>query len=136
MKKIILLSLLVPLLSVHAQTWSNATLDINQVETIINSNGDLFWDYQNGHYEVPNDSGASTVFAAATWIGGLDTSGTLHLAAQTYRQSGNDFYPGPVMYTSSYSPATDAFWNQVWKINKTTIDSFVIWFANPGSIPG
>lgn len=138
MKKVLLSPLAAVLFSLTcaAQPWANAKLDINQVETTINSNGDLFWNYSSGVYEVPNDSGKTTIFAGATWIGGLDAAGTLHVAAQTYRQSGNDFYPGPVMNTASYSPATDAQWNQVWKINKTTIDSFILWTANPALYPG
>lgn len=137
MKKILLSSLLaVSFAQLPAQTWANAVIDINEVETTINSNGDLFWNYSSGLYEVPNDGGASTIFAGATWIGGVDAGGNLHVAAQTYRQTGNDFYPGPVMNTSSYSATTDAQWNQVWKINKTTIDSFILWFANPSLYPG
>jgi hypothetical protein len=137
MKKLLLSSLVAfSFLQAEAQPWANAHLDINEVETVINSNGDLFWNYSSGIYEVPNDSGVSTIFAGATWIGGLDTSGAIHVAAQTYRQTGSDFYPGPVMNSSSYSAITDAQWNQVWKINKTTIDSFLMWFANPGLFPG
>lgn len=134
MKKSLLIISLVASSVLSAQTWTNATLDINQVRTVINSNGDLFWNYNYNVYEVPANSGRQTIFAGATWIGGIDSLNTLHVAAQTYRQSGNDFYPGPVMNTSSYSPATDAQWNQVWKINKTTIDSFVMNYQNP--IPG
>ena len=112
MKKVLLPSLLaLTLTHAQAQTWANAKIDINEVETTINSNGDLFWNYTSGLYEVPNDSGASTIFAGATWIGGLDAAGNLHVAAQTYRQTGNDFYPGPVMNSSSYSAANYAQWN-------------------------
>jgi hypothetical protein len=109
-----------------AQPWANATLDINSVAAMANSNGDLFWDYTNAQFKVPKGSpnSTSTIAAAALWVGGLDTGGQLHIGAQTYRQSGNDFYPGPVMNTSSYSLANDALWNKVWKINKSTIDSF------------
>jgi len=138
MKKLLLFPFVALACSVaaYAQPWANAVIDINQVKTTINSNGDLFWNYTSGVYEVPVGGGANTVFAGATWIGGLDTAGTLHVAAQTYRQTGNDFYPGPVMNTSSYSPATDAQWNKVWKISKTTIDSFILWYANPSIYPG
>lgn len=110
--------------TVSSQTWAFAQLDINSVRTGINSNGDMFWNYVNGMYEVPKDSSAGTIFAGAFWIGGLDVSSQLHLAAQTYRQTGSDFYPGPVMNSASYSAANDLLWNKVWKINKTTIDSF------------
>ncbi len=122
-------------LNLSAQTWATATIDINQVKTVAISNGDLFWNYNTAGFEVPRDSMKYTIFAGASWIGGFDTTGALHLGAQVYRQNGNDFYPGPVMNTSSYSTATDAQWNKVWKINKTTIDSFLMWFANPSLYP-
>lgn len=134
-KRLLIASLLISSSFLRAQTWAFASLDINQVKAGINSNGDLFWNYSNPAFEVPQDSGRHTIFAAASWIGGLDAGGQLHVAAQTYRQSGNDFYPGPVMNTSAYSATTDAQWNRVWKINKTTIDSFLMWRANPGNFP-
>lgn len=113
--------------SMNAQTYANATLDINQAKAGINSNGDLFWNYSQPQFEVPADSGRHTIYAAAAWMGGLDSLGGLHVTGQMYRQSGSDFFQGPVMNSSAYSSATDAQWNQVWKINKTTIDSFVHW---------
>ncbi|MBI3509546.1 MAG: T9SS type A sorting domain-containing protein [Bacteroidetes bacterium] len=121
---------------IHSQNWANARLDINGVSALVNSNGDLFWDYASAQYTVPKGGTANTIFAGALWIGGLDTSGQLHLAAQTYRQSGNDFYPGPVMNSVSYSAATDAQWNKVWKINKTAVDSFCTWWVNHSVYPG
>lgn len=135
MKKLLLLTSITLTSYLSAQSWAYSTLDINQVNAGVNSNGDLFWNFATAVYEVPRDSGTHTIFAATNWIGGLDSSGALHLGAQTYRQSGNDFYPGPVMNASAYSSATDAQWNKVWKINKTTIDSFLMWRANPGNFP-
>lgn len=117
-----------------AQPWAFTTLDINQAKAGVNSNGDLFWDYSNPQFEIPQDSGTHTIIASTLWVGGLDAGGLLHIAAQTYRQSGNDFFPGPVMTT--YTTATDAQWNRIWKINKTTIDTFLMWRANPGNFPG
>ncbi len=110
--------------TLNAQTWATAALDINGVSAMAVSNGDLFWDYTGPGFEVPKGGQAHTIFAGALWVGGLDTSGQLHLGAQTYRQSGNDFYPGPVMNQANYSAANDALWNKVWKVNKSTIDSF------------
>jgi hypothetical protein len=139
MKKI-LLTLSVFALAISfssAQTTTAASIDINGVKAMMNSNGDLFWDHTTAKFEVPKGSvnQSNTIFAGATWIGGLDSGGSLHLAAQTYRQSGDDFFPGPVMNAANYSAANDALWNKVWKINKTTIDSFVMWTVNPSLYP-
>ncbi|MDQ3109828.1 MAG: T9SS type A sorting domain-containing protein [Bacteroidota bacterium] len=126
MKKLIYSVLIVAaaVTSVSAQPWANASLDINQAKAMVNSNGDLFWDYTNPGFEVPKGAGTHMISAGALWVGGLDAGGQLRLGAQTYRQSGNDFYPGPIMTQSSYSAANDVLWNRVWKINRSTVDSF------------
>ena len=137
MKKLLLSSVVALwFLQLDAQTWAFTTLDINQAKAGINSNGDLFWDYNNPQFEVPQDSGTHVIFAGAMWIGGLDSNNVIHVGAQTYRQTGSDFYPGPMMNAGSYSATNDALWNTVWKINKTTIDTFLMWRANPGNFPG
>ncbi|HTL81489.1 MAG TPA: T9SS type A sorting domain-containing protein [Bacteroidia bacterium] len=137
MKKTLLLLFVsaLPFTGIYAQAVANSKADINGVSAMVNANGDLFWNYQTAEFEVPKGSQKNTIFAGAMWIGGLDTSGQLHLAAQTYRQSGNDFYPGPVMDSANYSAATDAQWNKVWKINKTSIDSFCTWTVNHSVYP-
>ncbi len=134
-KSLLLISFSAFSVFMNAQTFVNATLDINQVKTTINSGGDLFWDLNTNTFEVPQGGGAHVLFAGGLWLGGLDSNNALHLAAQTYRQSGGDFFPGPVMDSLAYSPATDAQWNTIWKINKTTIDTFLMWRANPGNFP-
>jgi hypothetical protein len=91
------------------QPFGNANLDINNVRALINAPGDLFWDFVNPRFEVPKASGKHTIYAGNLWIGGLDTAGQLHLAAQTYRQNGTDFFQGPVSSTSSYSSVQDQY---------------------------
>ncbi|MCX6294609.1 MAG: T9SS type A sorting domain-containing protein [Bacteroidetes bacterium] len=102
-------------------------LDINNVKAWISADGVLFGNALG--LEIPKGSGNNLPATNSLWIGGLDSGGSLKLAAQTYRQTGNDFWPGPVMNSGSYSATTDAQWNRVWKINKTTIDSFVVFFT-------
>ena len=36
----------------------------------------------------------NTMFAGALWIAGVSDGGQLKVAAQTYRQDGNDFWTG------------------------------------------
>lgn len=131
MKVILLTAFAAIQISANAQLQTSERLDVNQISTVIHSNGDLFYDYINATFTVPADSTTNTIYMGAAWIGGLDTSGALHVAAQTYRQSGSDFFQGPVMNSSSYSPVTDAQWDKVWKVNKTSIDSFLINAQNP-----
>lgn len=81
---------------------------VNNVRTIIFNGGDMWWDLfgsGNAYYIVPavsnfND-GISSSFAGAIWIGGLDAGGQLKIAAMTYRQSGIDFWPGPLDTTNA-----------------------------------
>lgn len=75
---------------------SQTLLDINNVRTTILNGGDMWWDLSTGRYEIPKNSGKHSMFAGALWIGGLDDEDQLKVAAQTYRQSGNDFWPGPL----------------------------------------
>jgi hypothetical protein len=71
-------------------------LDINNVKTTILNGGDMWWDLSNGRYEIPKGSGKHSMFAGALWIGGMDDNGQLKVAGQTYRQSGSDYWPGPL----------------------------------------
>ena len=71
-------------------------LDINNVKTTILNGGDMWWDLSNGRYEIPKGSGKHSMFAGALWIGGYDDNGQLKVAGQTYRQSGTDYWPGPL----------------------------------------
>ncbi len=76
---------------------SSADLDVNNVRTRIWINGDMWWDLSGtAIYEVPRNSRKNSMFAGAIWVGGKDQGGNLKMAAQTYRQSGSDFWPGAV----------------------------------------
>lgn len=76
---------------------SYETMDGNQVRARVNNSGDMFWDLEtNARYEVPAGTGNHSAFAAGIWLGALDQGDGLHVAANTYRQVGNDFFPGPI----------------------------------------
>lgn len=102
-------------------------MDANNIAAGFNAAGDLFWDFKNAKFEVPKGKGVSAIFAANTWIGGLDESNQLHMAADTYRQSGMDFWAGPMAKT--YSPAYDSKYNRIWKISKAQIENHKVRFA-------
>jgi hypothetical protein len=132
-----LLSFLLAVTAIYASAQSQfSSIDINNVKAGFNPAGDLFWNYTNPAFEVPKGSGTGTIYAANFWIGGMDAAGQLHIAAQTYGQSGRDIFQGPMMASSAYSASQDAAWNTVWKINRSTIDSFRLWFQTPSIYPG
>ncbi len=130
----ILIVFLSLLMKVEAQSYN--TLDINNVSAGFNADGCLFSDFINAQFEVPKGSNKHTIFAGAPWIGGIDNGGMLHVAAATYRQTGSDFFSGPHKDSASNSMTEYNHWNNIWKVNKSQIDSFKGWFANHAAYPG
>lgn len=125
MKKITLLLLsLLGIEMLSAQT-ARKDLDINNVRATITNIGSLFNDGTSPKFEVPKVQGTGigkhTIWAAAPWIGAV-SNGQLYLTAETYRQQGKDIQQGPV--SASYTTASLAYWNRLWKINKIDLDTF------------
>ena len=99
------------------------TLNINNVSAPFISRGNAFWDFRGAEqYEVPKGSGKSTIFTSVPWIGGLDQSNNLHIAAEMFTSYGVDYFYGPVCDTSTLYQYSDSLWNRVWKITKAEID--------------
>jgi len=111
------------------QTTAVIDLDINNVRARMMNGGDMWWDRPNATaaYEVPKNSNKHSLFAGSIWIGGIDrASGDLKVAAQTYRQSGNDYWSGPLDENNGYSITfqTCADWDRFWKINAADVNKF------------
>ncbi len=106
-------------------------IDINDVNALILNAGMMHWDGSTDpKYFVPRCSRNVSVYASALWLGGLDASNQLHLAAQTYRQTGEDFWPGPIdTVTHVADTASSAFYNQIWKLDRNEIETFKYQFA-------
>ncbi len=105
---------------------SQIDLNVNNVRARLLGGGDLWWDLSEGSYIIPNvDPGqpeVSAMFAAALWLGGYDAAGNLKLAAQTYRQTGNDFWPGPIDNTTGETELTTCLnWDRHFKVNASAI---------------
>lgn len=103
----------------------SADLDINNVRTRILNGGDMWWDLNNPKYEIPKVTDANSVrkhalFAGALWIGGLGRGdGNLRMAAMTYRQRGNDFWPGTLdMNDVSTDPSRCESWDKMFKVTR------------------
>ncbi|MBP6623999.1 MAG: hypothetical protein KA198_02430 [Chitinophagaceae bacterium] len=108
-------------------TTATIDLDINNVRARLMNGGDMWWDIPTGtaQYEVPKTSGKNSLFAGSVWIGGKDSStGELKVAAQTYRQNGNDFWSGPLAQDGSIDFQTCADWDRFWKINASDVNKF------------
>lgn len=117
----------------HAQLSANCKparaqvdLDINNVRATIMNGGDMWWDLAQSQYEVPKGGGARSAFCGALWMGGLDQQGQLHVAAQSYRQTGNDFWPGPLDTVSATTrDSACQQYDQLWRINRADVECFI-----------
>ena len=110
-----------------APSKSRKDLDINNVRCPIWINGDMWWDLAgNALYEIPIGSGKHSLFAGAIWIGGKEAgSQNLKVAAQTYRQSGSDFWPGPIdKVTTDITPDQCLKYDQHFKITFAEVKEF------------
>lgn len=114
-----------------AAAVTQVEMDVNNVRTTLNSNGDLWWNLSDAKYEIPKldppspSTAVHSIFAGALWIGGIDATGQLKVAAQTYRQTGNDFWSGPLVGASKEATSeTCAAFDKIYKINGSTITLF------------
>ena len=106
---------------------SGIDMDINNVRALLMTGGDMWWNIGEGvaAYEIPIGSGKSSQFAASCWIGGFDQQGQLKVAGQTYRQSGNDYWPGALNTNGKIAADTCVLWDHQWKVQKSTINKFI-----------
>ncbi|GAA4463214.1 hypothetical protein GCM10023093_11200 [Nemorincola caseinilytica] len=105
---------------------SSIDLDINNVRARLMTGGDMWWNNGAGNaaYEIPKGSGRHSQFAASCWIGGYDKQGQLKVAAQTYRQDGNDYWPGALDDQGKITSESCQVWDHFWKVDRSTINRF------------
>jgi hypothetical protein len=108
-------------------------LDINKMNAGILNGGDMFLDRgSKPALEVPKGSCKNMAISGSLWVGGLDPGNNLHLAAQTYRQMGFDYYPGPLDTLTGkgeLSPSGKNPYDRIWKISRMEIERFNEAFA-------
>ncbi len=103
------------------------SVNINNINAQVLVHGDMWWDPALGvaKCEFPKGSGKHIGFMSALWMSGYDAGGQLHVAAQTYRQDGNDYWPGPLDASDTLTYANSQKWAKIWKVNRTDIQSFL-----------
>lgn len=115
------------------ESTANADLDVNNVRARIMNSADMWWDLStNPMYEIPKGGGINSIFAGSLWIGAIDQGGQLRVAAQTYRQTRNDFWPGP-MDTINHV-ATDSAnirYDRIWKVDRQMVEEFIQRYNDP-----
>ncbi|MCS6991313.1 MAG: hypothetical protein NZL95_05575 [Chitinophagales bacterium] len=121
-----------------APATSSIDLDINNIRARIHNGGDMWWDLvNNAKYEVPKSlpgqpENPSSLFAGAVWIGGIDAQNQLKVAAATYRQSGNDYFPGPLDENGVIDATICNLWDKHFEVLGSEIDSFLQLFEATG----
>ncbi len=102
-------------------------LDVNNLRVSQLVHGDMWWHpgVSQGQAEFPVGSGNHVSNAAAIWMAGYDSQSQLRVSAQTYRQAGNDYWPGPILGSTPLTHAESETWAKIWKIEKADIDNFL-----------
>lgn len=116
---------------VKAQYFAFDSLDINNLSIVIESNGDMHKDTSNSiTSHMPIGSNSKAIDRQCLWMGGYDENSELRLAANMYRQAGNDYWPGPV--GNNYDTVFDNLYNKVWHLKKSDIENHIIQYNTTG----
>ena len=113
---------------------ASASLELNNVRALIHSGGDMWWDLQKfARYEIPKGSGKNSLYLGSLWMGGVDGSGNLKVAAQLYREKGTDFYTGPLdtLGTADIDAQTCKEFDRLWKVSRAEVALFRECYRHP-----
>lgn len=103
-------------------------LNINNVRTTIMGAADMWWNLSDARYEIPKNSNKHSMFAGALWIAGIDAGEQLKAAAMTYRQTGNDFWTGPLDPSGEIDAETCNEYDKHFVVTRQEVDEFIAWF--------
>ena len=110
-------------------------LNINNVRTTIMGAADMWWNLTDARYEIPKNSNKHSMFAGALWIAGIDAGEQLKAAAMTYRQTGNDFWTGPLDEFGEITPQNCDDYDKHFQISRQEVDDFIAWYNDKESYP-
>ncbi len=119
----------IALTRLSAQTPFNTTdsINVNNINAAVLVHGDMWCkpDTFKYHCYFPADSTKNISGPGAIWMSGYDAAGQLHIAAQTYSQNGNDYWPGPLDTSDTLTYATSQNWAKIWKVSNSDIQYFL-----------
>jgi len=101
------------------------SVDINNLHANVLVHGDMWYNpvtLQRRCYST-NDS-VNLSGGGGFWMSGYDAGNQLHISAETYRDAGIDFWPGPLDVGGALNYATSQNWSKIWKVNRTDIQYF------------
>ena len=121
---------------VTAQTYDcipgnrTETLYNNAVRTDIQNGGSMFVD----NYRV-GQLNARVLYNSALWLSAKDSMGQFRTAACTYRNRGNDFYPGPInMVTRETDRWQCRDWDKIFSVSSCEVTRVVDDFNDNGRL--
>ena len=112
-----------PALFAQAQFTTIDSIDVNHINAAVLVHGDMWWNPVTSTTACffPKGTHKNISFAAGLWMSGYDNGGQLHIAAQTYRQHGNDYWPGPLDNNDTLTYATSQQWAKIWKVYRSEV---------------
>jgi hypothetical protein len=124
-----------------SKATGSSELSVNNVRARINTGGTMWNSESVARYYVPKDGQATSMFAAALWIGGQDENGQLRVAAMRFGSEGDDFWPGPLSVDQNASVDKEVCekWDRHFRITKAEVDRFRSSFTPTGDggvVPG
>ena len=116
-----------------APATARTYLELNNVRALIETGGRMWQDRSTSTaaYEVPKGSNKFAIYSGALWMGGVDATGQLRIAANLFGQ-GNDFWPGPLQTdnTANVSEETCTEWDRFYHITRAEVDEFKARYGN------
>lgn len=82
-----------------APATDKASMEFNNVRARIENGGNMWQNRSNSTaaYTIPKGGNVKSLYAGSLWMGGKTPNKQLKLAAVTFRGTGNDFWPGPLI---------------------------------------
>ncbi len=124
--------------SATVQPMSEAYIHGNKIKAAVRNGGDLWWNGQIPQFMTEYDStisnNPSSIFAGGLWLGAYDGGGNLCLAAQTYRQSGYDYWAGPLDSNANVINDYHCILNKIWTVNNYEILTHIQNYQDSGTL--
>jgi hypothetical protein len=112
--------------TIYAQLGNGTdSLTVNNVAATFNDLGFNFYSTTKRGMHVPKNTNNGTIFSSSLWVGGY-VNNVMKISANTYRQSGSDFFPGPLDTVNAGTTTTEMTkWDAIWHVNKSEINDFL-----------
>lgn len=121
---------------------------VNEIVTAPNAEahisvGQLTWsnlEDNSAGYETPVGSGLNVIYSGGLWIGGLSPDNEVKMAAETYGQNGNDFFPGPLSAGNAETISeTCMLWDRIIRVERQHSVAHLQWanatISGVGEVP-